>query len=532
MPSYEPSFDLTRAPWIPVIRRGARRATPEPVSLRTALRDAHRIRAVHAPTPLQTMALGRLLQALVLRIFYPVGETFARDDNDRWWDLFEAERFDPAALAAYFDAWQDEKECFDLFHPERPFYQHPEPMTKRVKSMTNLFAGRASGNNETLFNHNVDDDPPSVTPAEAARGLVALQATALGGGRSKPFYYADAPLVSGTVFWMRGTGEATENLFHALLLNSPPYGEALLTPIGTGTDRPVWERMYDGGLPDPEKRPETGYLDYLTWPSRRVRLVPDTSDDGETVVRTLKISQGDKRTNDAVTDPLMARTERTKRGLRPLKLRKDKALWRDMHVVSGTQSDTLKTAPPTLQWASEEFDDVRWFVDAFGIVNDQSKIERWAHVRIPIYPAILTDDDRHAQLQDALKHADEQADTLKRATRECAAYLQYQASYASLGTQSRKDVRALATSLGTVARYWAALEDPFWKWLRQLGAPDADLHVLPAQWGRTLYRRARDAYDTATDSLGDTARQARAVAAGRSELHPVVAFDDILASVS
>ena len=526
-----PSFDLTCEPWIPIIRRGARRSTPEPVSLRTALRDAHQIREVHAATPLQTIALYRLLQALVLRIFHPVAAPLTNEDEDRWWDLFEAGRFDPAAVDGYFDEWQDDKTCFDLFHPERPFYQHPEPMTKRVKSVTNLFAGRASGNNETLFNHNVDDDPHPVLPAEAARGLVALQATALGGGRSKPFYYADAPLVSGAVFWIRSTGTDPANLFHALLLNSPPFSEALLTPIGTGTDRPVWERTFDDGHAEPEKRMEDGSLDYLTWLSRRVLLIPEASGDGDTVVRTLKISQGNKWINDTTIDPLMARQD-TRSGTRPLKMRKDKALWRDMHVVSGTQSDNLKTAPPTLQWIPNEFDDGERFVDAFGLVNDQSKIERWAHVRLPIYASILNDNDRQSGLDTALQQADEQARVLHNATRECAAYLQYQESYGRLGKQSRKDARALAASFGTVTRYWASLEDPFWQWLRQVGAADADLRTLRAAWTRTLHRHARDAYDTATASLGDTARQARAVVAGREVLGPVASYNDVLASSS
>ncbi len=511
------SFDLTTEPWIPVRWHDG---SADEVSLRTALTEAHAIREVFADSPLQTIALYRLLQALTLRIFLePDGDRITADDVDRWYALYDRGHFDPAPIHAYFDAWQDEKERFDLLHPERPFYQHPEPMTSKETPVTKLFAAQASGNNPTLFDHAVDDGPHAVSLAEAARGLVATQALALGGGHSKPFYYSDAPLVAGAVFWIRG-----RSLFEALLINTPPTDDARMAPGSL----PSWER---DELPEPSARIEEGYLDYLTWPSRRVLLLTDTNEEGQHVVVAIKMSQGDKREAGGANDPLMAFKYSKKAGLYPLKLNKDRALWRDANIFMQVFSETTGGAPRTVEWATSELDKARWWVDVFGVVNDQAKIERWEHTRMPIYRTIVRDEARQHDLQRALERAEYQADILERATRECAAYLLASGKgYDDLGSQGRSDARELAKAIGAVPRFWTQVEEPFFEWLERLAAPDADPDLELARWTREIFQIARSAYQQATDSLGDSARHHRARVAGQGRLRPSASYKDLLAT--
>src|SRR5207253_10481437 len=94
-------------------------------------------------------------------------------------------------LALY---WEPLHGRFDLFDEERPFYQVPPIEGVERRSVAILAAERASGNNATLFDHSVDDDPAALTCAEAARFLVATQAYAIGFGKSSPFYLCAAPL--------------------------------------------------------------------------------------------------------------------------------------------------------------------------------------------------------------------------------------------------------------------------------------------------------------------------------------------------
>lgn len=135
--------------------------------MRRVFTNAHRIQEEVGGSPLVTVSLYRLLQALVLRVF--LGSDDECEVRNRWVSMWRGGRFDPAAVTRYFDGWQGEKERFDLLHAERPFYQHPEPNTKTVKPPTQLFAGAASGNNPTIFDHSVDADAPAITLAEAAR---------------------------------------------------------------------------------------------------------------------------------------------------------------------------------------------------------------------------------------------------------------------------------------------------------------------------------------------------------------------------
>lgn len=510
------SFDLTREPWIPVERTDG---TSKQVSLRTALTEAHLIGEVYADTPLQTMALYRLLQALAIRI-----EGAVPSGRKEWVRRYEEKDcFQTDQIHSYFDRWQDRRECFDLFHPERPFYQHPEPLTKQVKSVADLFAGRASGINATLFDHSLDEEPDPASPSEAARGLVATQAAALAGGRSRPFYYKDAPLASGSVFWIRG-----ENLFEALLLNTPPTLEARMSP----GSQLSWERAWElGELPEPEVRPEEGYLDYLTWPSRRILLETNT-DSGEAVVDRIKISQGDAR-EDGDRDPLMAYNYSSRSGIYPLRIRKDRALWRDANVLMQVFSEETGGAPRTVQWVSAHVPEARWWVDVFGMATDQSKIEKWRHLRMPVYPAILKSDVHQHALQEALGHAERQAGTLQKAAREYAAYLQYNCGYDDLDLNNqRQDAREVARSSGALRQYWSRLEDPFYGWLEDLSGAaeraERDVGVLQARWTKTAYVTANRAYEEALGTLGETAKHMRAQVAGKERLRPAAAFADVL----
>lgn len=518
------SFDLTREPWIPAVpHHGPLRD----VSLREALEHAHQFTEIRTDSPLETLALYRLLQALFLTLFG--NETM---EEAHWHATREAGAFSDEQkrrIENYFDRYA---ERFDLLHPDRPFYQHPRPLASSPSPIAKLFGAEASGNNPTLFDHALDDDAKPRSLAEAARGLVATQATALGGGRSKPFYYSDAPLVAGAVFWLRG-----DSLFDALLLNSPPDELSRIDP--DEYDMPAWEREH---LPVPEEiqpRAEEGYLDYLTWQSRLLHLETETNETGATVATAVWMSQGDKL-DSAERDPLMAYRYNEKTGEYPLKLRKDKALWRDAYVFYSLYEPKKGGAPPVLSWVADMLHGqnggvLEWNADVFGLVNDQAKIELWQHVQMPIFPDILADKKRWNAVRDAIERTELQAKNLRRACFTCAASLLYPTKdLGSLGTQARDEARALAESIFYTkhrnAHFWASLEGPFYEWLSALAgsATPTEHEYLLAKWSKKLHRMALDAYDEATASLDTSARHIRARAFGRSEIRAPFAYASIL----
>ncbi len=129
-------FDLTTEPWIPVRSRDGQR---KEVGLRELFARAHELECVDDPSPLVTLALYRLLIAVVLRVDGPAS-------IQEWIHLYKSTQFSDQSFAKYFDRW---RERLDLLHPERceplervarerpvqerhhrlgqPFRQRPEP---------------------------------------------------------------------------------------------------------------------------------------------------------------------------------------------------------------------------------------------------------------------------------------------------------------------------------------------------------------------------------------------------------------------
>jgi len=68
-------------------------------------------------------------------------------------------------------------ERFDLFHPDFPFAQVAGLHTVKdeTKPVSLLLPAVATGNNVPLFSARTEADPPALTPAEAARALLAAQ---------------------------------------------------------------------------------------------------------------------------------------------------------------------------------------------------------------------------------------------------------------------------------------------------------------------------------------------------------------------
>jgi CRISPR system Cascade subunit CasA len=522
-----PSFDLLTEPWIPVLDTST---DLREVGLREALLCAHEIREVYTDSPLETIAINRLLLALALDVYQ------RRSDEDVWIALWKAGQFPVEPLDTYLSDPTLGLDRFDLLHPEHPFYQRAEPDDsqegKEPAPLAKLFHAQASGNNATLFGHNMDSQPERLPLSHAARGLVAIQAAALGGGVAKPFNFSHGPLVGRAQFWIRG-----RSLFEALLLNGPPEREARMH--ATEKDAPVWRR-------DPpkvyERRRHYGLLDMLTCPSRRLTLVAE-EDEGETVATGVYFTQGDKLDPQPTDDPLAAHVASKDKGLFPLGLRSDRALWRDASVLFNVLDPEGEGAPRTFGWVSTftsnlDPDDARRLrrtlredgVDAFGLVNDQAKAELWRHERLPLHLPILHDTGRQQRVKEALDHADQQFSDPKKGLRRA---LRVTAEYAlappapgddAYPNADPKAASALAQSLGAEPRYWALLESAFFAFLARLADAGDNAQQLDAvaSWQCTTFLAAERAFAAATVSFDRDARHLRARAEGRARLQPVV----------
>lgn len=534
------SFDLSLESWIPVLDAGAdlrtssdSAVTLREISLREALVRAHEIQEVYCDSPVETISINRLLLALFI-------DALSTEINpDAWIELWEKGCFDDNAIDAYL-AREDVVGRFDLLHPTHPFYQHPvvhpDSAGKNPAPISQLFLEEASGNNATLFDHRLDTAERTETLSFVARGIIAAQAASLGGGKSKPFYFSDAILVGGAVFWLQGL-----SLFEALMLNAPPDPMARMEMedhFGQLKKRPpIWRR---NPPEEYEKRPVEGYLDYLTWPARRLTLVAEEGTKGASVATGVFVTQGDKD-DPAALDPLSATVySKQKKRISPFRLREDRALWRDASLFFTLISETGARGPRTFDWLKasaarlsrkEDWAAKMMQVDVFGIVNDQAKMLFWRHERLPVFIELLGHPQKLPFIRTCLEFAEEQASILRRATKTLSEYLirSPQAGTDELPNVDKNAAKQLMQSIDTLSRYWNSLEISFLELLGELSVAREDkLLSLQWSWARELHDKALESFRLATRMLDQDAGQLRAVAEGYRKIYRVQEYHEHL----
>jgi len=494
-------FDLVNEGWIPCVMPDGR---VRELGLLPTLANAPSIRELHDPSPLVTASLHRLLLAVLHRNFGP-------PDLDAWIELWEAGRWDASRLEAYFDRWQDR---FDLLHPERPFYQ-TAGLPHQPVSIAKLAPELACANNPTLFDHTMDGSPPAVDLPAAARLVVACQAADLGGLVSRlpgePPSAPAAPLATGAVVLYQGS-----NLFETLMLNLIVYNSSEPWEADLSADRPSWEQE----SPPSELRTVPGYLDYLTWQSRRILLVPESLD-GRTVVRRAVLTAG-RRLPDTmpVMDPQFALLKNPRKKLRAkdpawlaLRFRPDRALWRDSTALLAASSD-YNVPPRARRWLGElvaqGFLDrsARYRLVVAGLGSERAKVHFWRQERMPLPLAYLADADLVELLRGSLKLAERIGWLLQRALET--------ATVPGTRPDSPGEQAPIAAGL---LRYWSLLEIPYWHLMEDLPVEAAHAQAV---WARTLRQAALEAFDRALEGL-QQGRLLKEVTVARTWLERVLA---------
>lgn len=491
-----PTFDLLQSPWIPCTRSDG---TAVELGLQDTLGRAHQLRELNGESPLVAATLHRLLLAVLHRVFGPA-------TCDEWGRLWDAGHWDMERLDRYLERWRHR---FDLFHPEHPFYQARDERVK-PKSISSLVHEVASGNNPTLFDHHTDSRGIALTPAQAARVLVAAQAFGLAGLSGIPQKFTDGPCARGTIFLVQG-----KTLFETLALNLLRYTDESPIPR-LPDDRPAWE-MDDPFSPD-RSRPQ-GYLDYLTWQNRRVLLLPEAAED-RVVVRGMTMAPA-LRLGYSVLDPMTHYRRDEKRGPLPLAFTEGRALWRDSAVLFRLRDEGYRP-PQVFEWLSELVDEghlhesqTRRYL-ALGMSKKQAKVNFYRSEHMPLPLSYLKEQKLVEALDTALDMAEDAARQLWGAMRTLATFiLSPEADTKSARQPARKDLDALTRQWAIERRYWSRLEIPFRETMVALpqGMEDA-----MSTWRKTLQRTAWKAFDGVTRGLGYDPYSLKAVVRARERL--------------
>lgn len=493
-----PTFDLLESPWIPCVRRDGSLVE---LGLRNALSHAHELRELHGESPPVSAALHRMMLAVLHRVFGP-------ESHKEWGALWQAGRWDATALDAYLARWRDR---FDLFHPERPFYQAPDDRVK-PKSLATLIQEVACGHNPTLFDHHTDSGGFAVVPSRAARVLIAAQTFGLAHpcDPSQKLYFTDGPCARGICFLVQG-----DSLFETLALNLLCYPDDTVM-VHRADDRPAWE-MDDPFAPG-RSRPR-GYLDYLTWQSRRVLFTPPPVSDG-LPVEEMTIAPGLRLDHD-VLDPMKHYHQDEKRGPRPLPFREDRALWRDSAALF--QLWQAEYIPPrSFDWLALLVD--RGYLDqsqtrrclALGIGAYQDRVDFYRAERVPLPLAYLHEKGLVEHVQTALGMAETAARQLWGATNSLAALLLSPESDLEEGHRPQpEDLKPIMRHWAVERLYWSRLETPF---METVEALPRDAERTLGHWREILLRSAREAFDHAADNLAHDPRALKAVVRASGQL--------------
>lgn len=492
-------YSLWDEPWIPVARKSGEPAT---LSLHSALTEAHNLREVYDPSPLVTVALHRLLLAVLYRVFRP------RSTRD-WAALWQAERFDPGRLEGYGAVWADR---FDLFHATRPFYQVPLIADEKVHPISAMILEAASGNNPTLFDHGQAEGAAALPPDRAACHLLAHQLFAVGGGVSKPFNRMDGPLTKGLIIEARG-----RTLFETLLLNLMPleFWRPLVPDLGA--DAPFWE-LDDPPEPSKEGTTPLGPMHYLTWQSRQLHLCGDAASG---LVTGCQIRQRYCLPKDGERlDPGKAYRRNEQEGWLPFKVSKERSAWQFTHVLLQA-TDKDQASPYLTEWlatakAVGEREDLAMPAQIgyclSGLTNNATKaakIELWRREQLPIPAAFLDRPGLVGDLADLLGQA-RRGESLLRRTAQSLVWalgernqLPLAVGYMRTGKVAKgklpDGIASLGESLGLVTRYWPALEAPFRQAMAAL--PGGDFAAVREQWQRAVRSTASQAFRAVRESL-------------------------------
>lgn len=287
----KPEFNLLDEPWIPVRLLDG---TIADVGLLELLRRTTDIADLACELPTQSIAIQRLVLAVAYRVATP------RDTRDwvrQWEDGAPTEQ-----MIEYLERWRDR---FYLFGDRYPFMQVADLRTAKnsVSGLEKLIADVPNG--EQFFTTRHGRALACIPPSEAARWLVHAQAYDPSGIRSGAV--GDSQVKGGKGYpigpswcgylglvWLKG-----KDLDETLVLNLIPADAAGLRGVDSSTEwgacsweasEPETSARGDYSLLDPAGTPrELSIPRLLTWHSRRIRLVGDSSG-----VTGVVLAQGDK----------------------------------------------------------------------------------------------------------------------------------------------------------------------------------------------------------------------------------------------
>jgi CRISPR system Cascade subunit CasA len=560
----EKKFNLITQPWIPCRMNGGSPLHLTYLGIEDVLKNAHTISEIVGENPLVTISLHRLLLAVLYRCYG------ALSYNGEWQQVWKEGDgvFEPEKIKGYlhrkdYPAKSKDKdttaktinifERFYLFDDEHPFYQFagiqaPDPGKYSTAKL--LFHDEGSA---VLFEHLLQLSPPELDAARAIRLLIAFHSFDVSGLKSRlpgvPNSAQISPLLKAAVSLARG-----KNLFQTLMLNlywddrdffKNHYSHDGKPP----QDLPTWEN--DEIFSEASREP-IGYLELLTWQSRRIKLFPSSAEKPVTQVVIVAGNSFTKEFRKYDKEPMIAYRKSTE-GYFPITLQPDRALWRDSHAVFQIARETdRKHSLLLLDWlANLNLSEEKSIpIDFFGMTSEkgrEAKLLFWRHERLPLPIRYLQNEDLLDQLKTALALAESTGKLLKASVRrfvlltvlhendrENPDYFKpflsqenrksadekqkkYEAKNGYKIVKKRPNpIDARVESFGPGTHYWPRLENVFRVLLLGLAHDLDNWSRQREQWAKAVKRTAGQAMQEIIGGIADSTRTLRAASISQS----------------
>ena len=450
------------------------------------------MREIQADNPPTTLAIYRFLLAVLHRAYQ------GPKNVDHWEEI---QQDNGKRAIAYLEKWRDR---FDLFHPEQPFMQDPEIPEESAGDV--YLAHVLHGNNtSTVFCHEHEWSNSSLSIPEAARLVLRLHNFDTGGRKTGATESAAVlPMMDAANVLVRG-----HHLCETLLLNLIQYDGTANPCVPTGDDLPAWERQSQ----KPKERIPIGYIDYLTYQWRRVKVFAQ----GDRVVR-VALHPGDRIPKDLSTSQWECGIaySKNKNGLMTVRLNQSRSLWRDSAVFLQS-SNEVSSCPRIIEWVAilkSEKDLVNPIIhlQVLGLNVDNAKPLGWTSQQFAAPLIYLTNKALWQSLSSAIAIA-ENHQQIFRAFKG--------SPYHSLAEVLKNNNAAgFAATLDGESRYWATLDRKFQELLQALpidktkdgnGITYGNI-VLP-NWTKTVQDAAREAFTDSIASIRNYEARAKALRA-------------------
>jgi len=517
-------FNLIEEAWIPCIDLEGRLVE---YGVRDTLLKAHYLREICDGSPLVTVSIHRLLLAILYRAYQ------GPQDSSTWKTMHAAGAFDTEKINSYLDKWSNR---FNLFNKQYPFMQvagldlneySSDGKVKKDKSdgLMRLSREAPDKGGRILFDHRVGTKRNDYGAREIAKMILSAQSYSGTGVASagkvgllgiKPSACQFAPCVEGLVLWLQG-----ENVFDTLLLKLVPrdFEE---------NDKPAWEddsiiHAAIGSWISP--RSFAGPLQRFVPLSRFIRLIDR---------RSMFFTNGLKTSTDS-DDPMKAYARSDQQSnFEPIKLRKDKAAWRDAHTLFTLNSSTRKP-PVSLNQLARLHQDGSLSktsqprANLVGLATDQGKALLWRHERLPVPVELLAQANLIEQLGQLLQNAEQAAFELNARMRRIAKlYLAPDSETPGAGQPDSDEVTKVADSIDARPAYWSRMENHFlvllenlpndWAAATDSWKPDEQMAASNV-WREQVRREARQSLQESIRCIGTTARAIQAIARVRTDFN-------------